>query len=162
MERWTRRVWECLPSSGRRRPGITTMATQSISPIQNGDGSRPPKHSRPVERTCGEHKSKQPVTGSRIVRQEQISNLAAPWHDQCDGARSDDAVTDQPRTSEPETHRPWSVLVAFGHVLSFLVLFAATAEAAEHARFANQPAALLCGVIAILFTRLYVRVIVAA
>jgi len=53
------------------------------------------------------------------------------------------------------------VLVAFGHVLSFLVLFVAIADAAERSGFANQAAALVCGILAIWFTRLYVRIILA-
>jgi hypothetical protein len=54
------------------------------------------------------------------------------------------------------------VLVAFGHVLSFLILFVATAQAAEHSVFASEGLALVCGVASILFVRLYVRIILAA
>lgn len=54
------------------------------------------------------------------------------------------------------------MLVAFGHALSFLVLFAATADAAERSGFASETAAFLCGLASILFVRLYVRAILAA
>lgn len=53
------------------------------------------------------------------------------------------------------------MLAAFGHVLSFLAVFAATAEAAERADFADQTVALLCGVTAVVLTRLHVRGVVA-
>jgi hypothetical protein len=51
------------------------------------------------------------------------------------------------------------VLAAFGHFLSFLILFVAVADAAERSGFANEAAAVVCGVLAIAFTRLYVRTI---
>ena len=52
------------------------------------------------------------------------------------------------------------MLVAFGHVLSFLVLFVAAAQSAEHSGF-SQAAAFLCGAGAIMLTRLYVGAVVA-
>src|SRR4051794_22132057 len=68
-------------------------------------------------------------------------------------------VTDQSTPIDAATSQPRSVLAAFGHVLSFLVLFVAIADAAERSGFANQAAALVCAVLAIAFTRLYVRII---
>ena len=53
-------------------------------------------------------------------------------------------------------HRP--LLAAFGTVLSFAVLFAGTALAAYDSGSADG-AAVLCGLAAILFTRLYVRIV---
>ncbi len=51
------------------------------------------------------------------------------------------------------------MLAAFGHVLSFLVLFAAIADATERSRFGNTPVALVFAVLAIQFTKLYVKII---
>ena len=53
-------------------------------------------------------------------------------------------------------HRP--LLAAFGTVLSFVVLFAGTALAAYHSGAADGTA-VLCGLAAILLTRLYVRIV---
>ena len=55
--------------------------------------------------------------------------------------------------------RHWPVLAAFGYALSFVVLFGGTALAAYHADVADQTAALLCGAAAILFARLYVKIV---
>jgi hypothetical protein len=71
-------------------------------------------------------------------------------------------VIDQSQPVEEGTRRPWPVLVAAGHVLSFLILFVATAQAADHAGFADQTVALLCAAASVLCVRLYVRVILAA
>lgn len=70
-------------------------------------------------------------------------------------------MTDQSQPVEAGTSRPYAVLVAFGRVLSFLILFVATAQAAENSGFANETAALLCALASLLFVRLYVRIIVA-
>jgi len=62
----------------------------------------------------------------------------------------------QPIEAWAARHRP--LLAAFGTVLSFAVLFAGTALAASHSGAADGEA-VLCGLAAILFTRLYVRIV---
>ncbi len=62
----------------------------------------------------------------------------------------------QPIEAWAARHRP--LLAAFGTVLSFAVLFGGTALAAYHSG-ASDGAAVLCGLAAILFTRLYVRIV---
>ena len=62
----------------------------------------------------------------------------------------------QPIEAWAARHRP--LLTAFGTVLSFAVLFAGTALAAYHSGEADATA-VLCGLAAILFTRLYVMIV---
>jgi hypothetical protein len=68
-------------------------------------------------------------------------------------------MTELPEPIGAWASRHWPVLTAFGYALSFVVLFAGTASAAYHADVADQTAALLCGVAAILLTKLYVRIV---
>src|SRR5262245_17280958 len=68
-------------------------------------------------------------------------------------------VTELPPPIAAWAARHWPVLTAFGYALSFAVLFAGTALAAYRSDVADQTAALLCGAAAILFTRLYVRIV---
>jgi uncharacterized membrane protein YuzA (DUF378 family) len=55
--------------------------------------------------------------------------------------------------------RHWPLLTAFGYALSFVVLFGGTALAAYHSGVADGTAALLCGAAAILFAKLYARMV---
>lgn len=71
-------------------------------------------------------------------------------------------MTDQAQPAAQESSQSRSALVAFGHLLSFFVMFVVTAEAAEHSGFANASAAFVCGLAAIVFTRLYVRIVMGA
>src|SRR5262245_44726696 len=68
-------------------------------------------------------------------------------------------MTDLPQPIAAWATRHWPVLTAFGYALSFALLFGGTALAAYHADVADQTAALLCGAAAILFARLYVRIV---
>jgi hypothetical protein len=67
-------------------------------------------------------------------------------------------MTQLPHPIEAWTARHRPLLAAFGTVLSFAVLFGGTALAAYHSG-ASDGAAVLCGLAAILFTRLYVRIV---
>jgi uncharacterized membrane protein YuzA (DUF378 family) len=68
-------------------------------------------------------------------------------------------VTELPQPIEAWATRHWPVLSAFGHALSFAVLFGGTALVAYDSDVADATAALLCGAAAILFTKLYVRIV---
>src|SRR5215216_3564446 len=67
-------------------------------------------------------------------------------------------VTKLPQPIEAWATRHWPVLSAFGYALSFAVLFGGTALAAYHSDVTDGMAVLLCGVAAILFAKLYVRI----
>src|SRR5262249_49267404 len=69
------------------------------------------------------------------------------------------SVTDLPQPIAAWATRHWPVLTAFGYALSFAVLFGGTALAAYHADAADGLGALLTGAVAILFARLYVRIV---
>src|SRR5262245_45020526 len=68
-------------------------------------------------------------------------------------------VTELPPPIAAWAARHWPVFAAFGYALSFAVLFAGTALAAYRSDVADQTAALLCGAAAVLFARLYVRIV---
>src|SRR5262245_30672709 len=68
-------------------------------------------------------------------------------------------VTELPPPIAAWATRHWPVLAAFGYALSFAVLFGGTALAAYHADVADGTAAVLCGAAAILFAKLYVRIV---
>ena len=68
-------------------------------------------------------------------------------------------VTELPQPIEAWATRHWPVLTAFGYVLSFAALFGGTALAAYHSDVADGMAVLLCGAAAILFAKLYARIV---
>jgi hypothetical protein len=67
-------------------------------------------------------------------------------------------MTKLPQPIEAWATRHWPVLTAFGYALSFAVLFGGTALAAYHSDVADGTA-VLCGAAAILFAKLYVRIV---
>ena len=65
-------------------------------------------------------------------------------------------VTSPSNPAEEGLSRDRPPLRAFGHALSGPILFGGTAIAACDAEFACGLAAVLCGAVAVIFTRLYV------
>jgi uncharacterized membrane protein YuzA (DUF378 family) len=68
-------------------------------------------------------------------------------------------VTELPQPIEAWATRHWPVLTAFVYALSLAVLFGGTALAAYHSDVANGTAVLLYGAAAILFAKLYARIV---
>jgi len=71
-------------------------------------------------------------------------------------------VTNPSNPAEEAPRRDGPPLRAFGHALSGPILFGGTAIAACNAEFACGLAAVLCGAVAMIFTRLYVNFVWSA